>query len=186
MADPFRDNFEDPAVANRFGQHIGIAEDLLEEIARIPKYIEDLGKQDRADGTGLTQEVVDIWVRKWSDGWQNCWEQLTQARDLVEKRGRDVSGFDAARTAAGNIFIGAASGRAVRGLGEVHVTWQNVSTQTARDAIASLRAAMPEVVITKQAPLDVNLEPSGNKVVYFLAAAAPLLLIAYLIYRAIK
>ncbi len=124
-------------------------------------------------------------MREWSKGWQACWDHLQQARDVVAKRGRDVSGFDCARAAVGNVFTDAASGKAACGLAEVTVTWRNAPTERATDAIAALRAAMPDVVVTKQAPLEVELAPSSNKVLVILAVIAGLALATYLIYRAV-
>lgn len=176
----FRDGAFDPAAASRFGQHIGIAEDALEGIEKIPAMIEAL-----PDGTGLTQEVMDIWSRRWAAGWQAVWEQLRDARAIVVQHGRDISVFDAATSAAGNTYdIDVATGKARQVPGAVQVSWQNTSTKPARDAIAALRAAMPEVVVVKHAPLEVDLEPAGNKALLIAGGVGVLGLIVYLIYAA--
>lgn len=179
----FRDNLDDPAAANRFAQHVGIAEDALEEIERIPRYIDEI---PRDQGDGLSQEVMDIWMRRWATGWQNVWEQLREARAIVAQKGRDTTGFDAALAAAGDLYLDVASGKAVRAGNEVHVTWRNNSTVPAHQAIAALRAAMPEVVVVKQAPIAVDLAPTSNKVLYVAGGVAAVALVGYLLYRAVS
>jgi hypothetical protein len=50
----------------------------------------------------------------------------------------------------------------------VHWTWENVSTQPARDAIAALRMAVPELVVVQPPPVDasaMDLSPASHKVV---------------------
>lgn len=173
----FRDDFGDPVAANQFGQHIGIAEDKLAEMERIPSYIDGLKR-----GDGLTQEVMDIWAVRWGEGWQVVWEQLKEARAIVAKRGRDVSAFDEARAAAGDIYINVASGKATRIGNEVHVQWRNNSTQPARDAIEALRKAMPEVVV-QQAPVNVDLAPSSSKLFEIGVALGVMGFAAYILYR---
>ncbi len=64
------------------------------------------------------------------------------------------------------------------------MSWRNTSTKPARNAIAALRAAMPDVVVVKHAPIEVDLEPTGNKVLVIGGVVGVLALIAYLIYRA--
>ena len=156
----FRDDFGDPAAANQLGQHIGIAEDQLAMIEALPARLEQI-----RDGRGMTNELLALLAREWAQGWERTWQQLEEARTLVVARGRDVRGFDAARTAAGDIWNDVAKGRAVAAGNSVQWTWQNVSTEPARDAIAALRTAVPEVVAVQTAPIDVDLSPSSHKVV---------------------
>jgi hypothetical protein len=177
----FRDDFGDPVAANRFAQHVGIAEDLLEQIERIPRAIEALPR-----GDGLTQETMDTFAQRWAKGWQDVWDQLHEARGVVAQRGRDTAGYDAAREAAGDIYVDVASGKVTRIGNEVHFSWKAASTQSARHAIAALRTAMPEVVVTKQAPVDVDLEPTSNKLFVIAGALGVLGVFAYLVYRVIS
>lgn len=157
----FRDDFGDPAAANQLGQHIGIAEDQLANIEALPARLEQI-----TDGRGLTNELLGMLALQWAQGWERAWQQLEEARALVAARGRDVTAFDAARTAAGDIWNDVAKGRAVSDGTHVHWKWQNVSTKPARDAIAALRLAVPEVVVSEPAPMpDVDLSPSSHKVV---------------------
>lgn len=168
----FRDNFvNEPA----FAQHIGVAEDLLDEIERIPARIEA--------AESMTQEVLDHLARNWAEGWQNTWEQLQEARAIVVARGRDVSAYDAARADAGDLFLDVAGGKAVHLYKETHFTWKNQSTRPARTAIAALRAAMPEVIVTKQAPVDVDLSMSRGKLLQIVGVVAGLAVVMYVLYR---
>lgn len=177
----FRDDFGGQATANQFSQHVGVAEDFLDRIEGIPRRLDGLER-----GDGITQELMDHFAREWAKGWQDAWDQLQQARDLVAKKGRDTSGYDAARAAAGDIYVDVAVGKAVRAAGEVHVSWRNVPTTTAREAIAALRAAMPEVVVVKHPPLEVDLSPTSHKLVGIVQALlgfAVLGAIGYGLYR---
>ena len=57
--------------------------------------------------------------------------------------------FDQARVAAGDIYLDAASGRAVTVARTTHISWQNRSTEPAKQAVDALCAAMPEVVVLR-------------------------------------
>ena len=89
------------------------------------------------------------------------WEQLQEARALVAAKQRDVTGYDAAREAAGDIYL-PASGKAIQLGNAVKISWRNASTKPAHDAIAALKAAMPEVVVVAQAPIEVDLTPIAD------------------------
>jgi hypothetical protein len=176
----FRDDFGDPAAANQLGQHIGIAEDQLVMIEALPARLEQV-----RDGRGMTNELMGLLARQWAQGWERAWQQLEEARALVAQRGRDVKAFDAARAAAGDIWNDVAKGRAVAAGNSVHWTWENVSTQPARDAIAALRMAVPEVVVVQPAPLDasaMDLSPTSHKVVQALQVVGGLALAGFVIW----
>ena len=182
MGEAFRDDFGEPGAANQFSQHIAVAEDQLDMIEALPRRLEAI-----TDGRGLTNELLAHLAREWALGWERAWTQLEEARALVMRRGRDVSAFDAARTEAGDIWNDVAKGKAAAIGNTVHMTWQNVSTRPARQAVAALRAAMPEVVVVKQAPIEVDLRPGSHKVVEMLQIAGGIAvvgLVIYLVYRA--
>ncbi len=175
----FRDG--DHVGAAQFGQHVAVAEDILDTIETIPQRIASADE-------GVSQEVMDVWAREMAMGWENVWTQLQEARAIVVARGREVGAFDAARTRAGDIWNDVAVGKSVTVGNEVHMKWRSVPTSTAREAIAALRAAMPEVVVMKQAPIDVDLRGTGSKVLdaaYVVGGIAVALAIVYFIYRAV-
>jgi hypothetical protein len=183
VGDPFRDNHSDPATANRFSTHIGLAQDALDRVERIPERIAALDK-----GEVVNQLLIDAFVTAFSKSWETVWEQLQEARALVAAKQRDVTGYDRAREAAGDIYL-PASGKAIQLGNAVKISWRNASTKPAHDAIAALKAAMPEVVVVAQAPIEVDLRSSSKKLVEGLVAviaAGILLLVAYGLYRAIK
>lgn len=183
MSDPFRGG-SDPKSAHEFSQHLGVAEDQLAQVEEMLKRIDALNS-----GTGAPQIAMDELALAYSKGWEALWEQLQSARELCRKSGRDLRAYDAARTAAADIYVDVAKVTA-RHLGDrVQIKWQSRSTLPAHAAIAALRAAMPEVVVVKQAPIDVDLRPSSHKVVEVikvLLGFAVLVAIAYVIYRAVK
>lgn len=174
----FRDDFGDPAAANQLGQHIGIAEDQLAMIEALPARLHQI-----RDGRGMTNELLALLAREWAQGWERCWQQLEEARELVARRGRDVKAFDTARAAAGDIWNDVAKGRAVGDGTRVHWSWENVATQPARDAIAALRMAVPEVVVVTAAPVEnVDLSPGSHKVVQALQIAGGLAIVGLVIW----
>jgi hypothetical protein len=176
VSDPFRD---DHAQATRFSSHVAVAEDILDRIERIPGLVEA--------GAVLTQETLNALVRETTVGWENAWDQLQQARDIAAAKGRDVSAFDSARAEAGDIWNNIAFGKSVTIGRDTHVTWRSVPTRTARAAIAALRAAMPEIVVTQQPALDVDLRPTANKALEIAQGVAGIAVIAgvvYFLYRA--
>ena len=182
MSDPFRGG-GDSQSAYEFSQHLGVAEDQLEQIEAIPRRIEAL-----KSGTGVTQALMDGLALQYAKGWEALWDQLQAAREVCHKLGRDVSAYDAARAAAADIYVDVAKGSAFKLGNRVEIKWRNRPTTSAHAAIEALRTAMPEVVVVKQAPIDVDLRPSSHKVVELvqvLIGLGVLLAIAYAIYRAV-
>ena len=183
MSDPFRGG-GDQQSAYEFSQHLGVAEDQLEQIEAIPRRIEAL-----QSGTGVTQVLMDELTLQYAKGWETVWDQLQAARAICHKLGRDVRAYDTARAAAADIYVDVAKGSAAKPGNRVEIRWQNRPTTSAHAAIEALRAAMPEVVVVKQAPIDVDLRSSSHKVVEFvqvLIGLGVLLAIAYAIYRAVS
>jgi hypothetical protein len=180
MVAPFRD-VGDPAADSRFAQHIGIAEDALEDVEKVATFVRQFLEGGLAEG--ITQETLDAWGRRFRQGWESTWDQLKEARKIAVAKGRDVAEFDLALALAGDLYLGVAEGTAVEVGNRVHLKWKNVSTQPARDAIAALRAAMPEVVVVKQAPVEVDLAPSSNKAIVIAIVVGIVALLGYFIYR---
>jgi acyl-CoA reductase-like NAD-dependent aldehyde dehydrogenase len=116
----------DRSVLETFKKHVEIAETLLDVCADLSKQFDDpTGDIRRARG----------------DAWRDAWEQLVQAREIAARLDRDVTAFDQARVIAGNPHSVAAGMTPIREPME-DATWA---------AIAALRAAVPEVVISKPA-----------------------------------
>src|SRR6185503_9856444 len=183
MSDPFRGG-GDSQRAHEFSQHLGVAEDQLEQIEAIPRRIEAL-----KTGTGVTQALMDALALQYAKGWETLWDQLQAAREVCHKLGRDVRAYDAARGAAADIYVDVAKGSVFKLGNRVEIKWQNRPTTSAHAAIEALRAAMPEVVVMKQAPIDVDLRSSSHKLVELvqvLIGLGVLVGIAYAIYRAVK
>jgi hypothetical protein len=140
---PYRD---DHAWLPQFVQHVKVAESLLQIFAYAPQRM----RMDMEDG-----ELADL-QREARTSYETMWENLGQARELARARGRDVSGYDRARAAAGNIWNGAqADAGAWRGgigpMGAIgrsrQVYWASAPVEPAIAAILALKAAAPEVVI---------------------------------------
>jgi hypothetical protein len=176
MSSAFRDQL-DQGVSMRFTQHIGIAEHCLEEIERIPAHIDSLER-----GDGVTQELMEIWARKWAKGWGDCWEQLREARQVVAGQGRDTAAFDAAFASAGDIYLETAEGKATRVGNTVYMKWRSTPTTSAHAAIAALRSAMPEVVATRQPDAPVDLQSTSSKVLGVVIVIALILVGVLVIY----
>ncbi|MEO8841906.1 MAG: hypothetical protein ABI704_10075 [Kofleriaceae bacterium] len=138
---------------------------------------------------GVNQHLIDAFVNAFARSWETVWDQLKEARAIVAARHRDASAYDAARTAAGDIYL-PATGTALDQMDRtVKITWCSASTKPAHDAIAALKAAMPEVVIVEQAPIQVDLRSSSKKLVDAAAVVGTLgvvLLVVYGLYRAFK
>ncbi|HUP08358.1 MAG TPA: hypothetical protein VMU47_14465 [Caldimonas sp.] len=174
----YRDQL-DPGISMRFTQHIGIAEHWLEEIEKIPAYIDKLER-----GDGITQGLMQVWMQKWAKGWENCWDQLREAREIVASQGRETSAFDAAFASAGDIYLDTAKGTATRPYrGTVHITWQNTPTAPAYTAIAALRGAMPEIVAPKQVDAPVDLQSSSNKTLRVIVTVVAILAAIFVVYK---
>lgn len=136
----FREGPIDGASARLFATHVGIAIDALDRIEVLTRRVSTL------DG-GVGQDTMDHWAYEWSKNWQDAWDQLGEARAIAARVGRDVSRYDEARAAAGDIYVDVASGRALTVARVTHMTWQNRSTLPAKRAIAAFRSAMPKVII---------------------------------------
>lgn len=144
MAAPYRDEH---GQLQEFAQHIGVAEELLRQYEQIPQRL----------GADLTQEGVEQLKADARVAWEGVWEHLGEARAIVQTAGRGVAGYDRARAAAADIWLGAfelniGPWESTVGGKRRTITWRNASTEPARDAIAALRAAMPEVVVTAPPP----------------------------------
>lgn len=169
----------DPGVAMRFRAHIGVAEGELERIESIPARLDAL-----PSGDGISQSLMEELALDWAKGWENAWTQLAEARAVVVAAGRDTSAYDAARAAAGDIYLHTAKGTAVRLGNSVQLTWRNGGTRTARDASAALRTAMSDVPFEPQAPpIQFDLRSSGAQTLQYVLYAAGALLATYLVFR---
>jgi len=182
----FREGPVDGVSANLFATHIGIAIDALDRIEALTRNIATL------EG-GVAQDAMDRWAYEWAKGWQDAWDQLGEARTIVARFGRDVSRFDEARATAGDIYLDAASGRAVQVARTVHMSWQTRSTEPAKRAIAALRAAMPEVVVsgpTPAPPVDIevpaDVAPASDPRTPWWKTGIILAILAIVIYYCIK
>ena len=121
MSQPFReDNHTDLAM---FEKHISIAEELLNTIVELSAQL----------ATYTDPELV----RSRGDAWTGLWEQLQQARAIVERLGRDVAPYDAICGGLENPYI--VSGR----LGAI----KRELLAAALAAMNALRATAPEIVI---------------------------------------
>jgi len=170
-----------PGSANVFATHIGLARDALAQVERIPALVANL-----KTGKGVDQGLMDMYVHEFSKRWETVWDQLQQARQIAANTHRDVSAFDAARAAAGDIYL-PAEGKTISTYDQVHINWRSASTQPAHDAIAALMAAMPEVDVVEEAPIEADLRSSGRKFIDGLTVAfsfGVVALVVYGLYRA--
>ncbi len=141
----------------QFAQHLGVAGELVRQFETIPRRMRaTMSGEDLAQ---LREEARAAWI--------GTWEQLAQAREIAQARGRSVATYDAARRAAADIWVSSVQTEigswAPTGTGAYRrsVHWRAASTKPARDAIASLRAAMPEadgLVVAAPSP-HVDLSP---------------------------
>jgi hypothetical protein len=119
---PFRE--PDRSALATFAQHVSIAETLLGVIA-------DLTAQVGIEADGNDTQ------RARGEAWSSLWEQLGQARAIAARLARDVTAFNAARVRAGDPYVVAAQ------LAPIPPAMRSAAV----DAIAALRAAIPEVVV---------------------------------------
>jgi hypothetical protein len=172
----YRDNFNDPS-ARQFATHLGIARDAVAEIENLSRF-----KPEANQNVDTANELAAVWARRWSE----AWDQLREARAIVEQRGRDTSGFDAALAAAGDLYVDVAQFTIVTVGNTTHATWKTRSTKPVHAAIEALCRVMPEVVLEESAPLDVDLASGTKKAIriaYKLVVyGGPLILLAYLGY----
>jgi hypothetical protein len=145
----------DPRLLADIGAHLGLATALLDQFVAIPKR---MSSTKREELRALEQEA--------RTAWEGLWDQLGQARELVRTLGRDISAYDVARRAAGDIWLDAAradrhttySGRTTI------ITWYAAPTAPAKAAIEALRAAVPEVVVSEPPPQDLELQPMRKRI----------------------
>src|SRR3569833_2720556 len=79
-----------------FGQYLGLAIALLDLFRLVP-----------ARSAGATIAGLRELEHEAQTAWESLWGQLGQARDIVRSLGRDASAYDAAREAAGDIWVDA-------------------------------------------------------------------------------
>lgn len=125
--EPFRD--EDRSQLATFAQHIKLAETFLGIAGEL--------------SDGLNSDSTPDERRAPSETWVNLWEQLGQARAIAVRFDRDVAAYDAARAKASNPYLLVAASARITG----------PLRAIAREAIAGLRAAFPEVVVPEPKPL---------------------------------
>lgn len=141
----------------RFGQHVGVAEELLSQFDGIPRRLaEDITHEHLEQLKGEARAV-----------WEGVWDHLRQASEIARGMGRPVGGYAGARAEAGDIYAGAIHVHVgpwepnYAGGKRRTITWHNAPTKPAVDAIAALRAAVPEVVVTRAPVPDVDLRSHG-------------------------
>lgn len=128
----FRD--QDRSELEVFKKHVEIAESLLDAIGEMTQYIFNVSELRRMRG----------------ESWRDLWEQLDQARVIVEHLGRPIEAFDSERARAGDPYhVGA---------GIMPIT-QSMERAT-RAAIDALRTAVPEIVIPKPRTNDAHAHPA--------------------------
>jgi hypothetical protein len=148
VADPYRGGDEGLAL-QQFGQHLSIAYDLADELVTC------LHQYERAIRFNMV-ESAETARTEVGRRWETMWSQLDDARTLAARRGRDVSSYEQARTAAKDLSSGAADLE----VGEWLDAGFNAYKRTVRyriprldpaiAAIGALAAAVPEVPITRQ------------------------------------
>ena len=149
IGSPYR---EDLQALQRFGQHLGVAESLLDQFQSIP---------DRLPGDA-THDGIEQLKRDARVAWEGLWDQLTQARAIAHSLGRDVEAYDRARKAAADIWLSAVDvdigpwERTISGHRRT-ITWKSAPLRPAQDAIAALKAVLPEAVTTTSPPIDTDL-----------------------------
>ncbi len=88
---------------------------------------------------------------------------------------------------AGDIWNNIAIAKSVTIGNQTHVSLRSVPTKPPRTAVAPLRAAMPEVVVVKQQPINVDLRGTGTKALETaggIAGIAVLIGLVHFLYRA--
>lgn len=173
---------DDHAWIPRLVHHVRLAESLLQIFASVPQKI----RMDMEDW-----EIADL-QREARSSYEGVWENLGLARELVATAGRDVSAYDRARAAAGNIWSSADvdAGGWRGGVGPMHglgrsrqVYVASAPIEPAIAAVTALRAAVPEVVIpppTQEAAVDLRSFGWLRRGWPFLFAAA---MIAFVLWR---
>src|SRR5262249_26493482 len=131
---PYRE--QDPRVCDESGQHLGLAIGLLDQFEHI---LERVSGADVNELRELEHEA--------RTAWESLWDQLGQARAIATSLGRDTKAYDAARAAAGDIWLHAAevqisAWQPTVGSGGRTLTWRSAPTGPAKAAIGALRRAV--------------------------------------------
>jgi hypothetical protein len=172
---PYREN--DSRAATEFAQHLGLAIALLEQFQQVPQR---LNGADMNQVRELEHEATTIWT--------SLWEQLDQARTIVSGLGRDTTSYDAARLAAGDVWLGAAEAkvspweRTAAGRRRT-IDWRSAPVAPAEHAVAALRAAMPEVVVSEPPPADIELRSGYKRIANYGPVAIIGAVITYVIWH---
>jgi hypothetical protein len=150
MTAPYRDQF---AFVPEVEQHVGIALALLEQYEQRISVDMLHGSRDTAEHA----EVYELARRTWQD----IWQQLEQARDLVRGAGRDFADPDGVFERAAIWSVeGPMERRSDVAIGGNRilksVTWR--SGELVRAAVAAIATAVPEAVLA--APPAITL-PGG-------------------------
>lgn len=154
MIAPYRDDHQP---LHQAAQHIGVAEELLDHFEQIPH---------RLVGN-VSHEVLEALKIEARVAWEGVWDHLRQASEIVRGLGRPVGRYERARAQAGDIYVGAIDvrivprGRSYGGRRDPTISWRNAPTGPAIAAIASLRAAVPEVVVTRTPAPTLDLRSHG-------------------------
>jgi hypothetical protein len=144
----------DPRALADIGQHLGLAAGLLDQFVAIPKRMSVARREDLRE---LEHEA--------RAAWEALWNQLGQARELVRMLGRDVTAYDAARRSAGDVWLDAARVDVHSAYGgRSTFTWHNAPIAPAEAALAALRAAVPEIVVSEPAPQDLELRRAHKRI----------------------
>jgi len=167
-----------PASVGTFSTHISIAAELVEQFIELPARMSGASEDQIRD---LHQEARTVW--------ENLWDQLRQARDLAVALDRDVSSYDAARTAAGDIWQNAVE--VTVGPWEPTfngkrrtVTWRSAPLGPVKRAVDALLDAVPEAEIVHHAPPDdIELRSGYKWLSSYGAIIAVVAIIGYVVYR---
>lgn len=94
MIAPYRD---DHRPLQAFAQHLGVAEELLDQFEKIPGRLVD----------DISTESLEQLKAEARASWEGVWDHLRQASEIVRAMGRPVRGYDGARALAGDIYASA-------------------------------------------------------------------------------
>jgi hypothetical protein len=175
---PYRER--GPQIFTELGQHLGLAMELLDQFEQMSK---------RVPGASI-EELYEL-EREARTAWENLWDQLRQARAIAALLGRDTKDYDIARAAAGDIWLNATDVEVgawqYTGNGKARtITWRTAATAPAKAAIESLRAAVPEVVVHKSPPAEVELRSGYKRVSEYWPIVVILAVLSYLAWRLVR
>lgn len=163
----------DPRILADIGAHLGLATALLDQFVAIPNRMVVAKREQLRE---LEHEA--------RTAWESMWDQLGQARDLVRALGRDVEPYDLARTAAGDIWLDAARVDIDAAYGSrTTYRWRTAPVGPAQTAIAALRDAVPEVVISEPPPQNLQLQPFRKRVEKYGPLAVVTALVGWVIWQ---